>query len=88
VAIITEGSGELIVSHYLGAAALAAVEMGMVGEVLLKLYSLLWDTVLCVGAELLYFIDRKRTEAVFTFQLLIGGIEFQVCVTVRALVLN
>jgi hypothetical protein len=87
VAIITEESGLLIVGHYLRTAALAAVQVCMINEVLLDLDSLLRDAGLGRSTDLFYFIDSEGAQTVFTVQLLGLGIEFQIRAAIRAFIL-
>ena len=76
MAVIAECSRLLVISHYLGAAAVAAVKMCMILKVLLELYGILRDTVLCIGAELLYLLHSERTQAVLTGELLLLRVKF------------
>lgn len=87
MAVIAECSGLLVVRHDIRTAAVAVIEVGMVGKVGLSLNCLLiGNTVFGISAVVLYFFYRKRTLAEFAVELLQLGIEFKVCITVRTFI--
>ena len=88
MAVIAEQRGLTVVRHNLRTAALAVVEVGVLGELVLCLLELLvGGKRLELGVYFLYLLHGEGAVAVFAGEGLDLGVEFQVRAAVRTFIL-